>query len=705
MANRRDPDPGGSPRGDLSTDVSESDLAEQPADVFERVSEAFFALDDEWRFTYLNSRAEEVLETSAEEMIGQNVWEEFPAATDRQFYEQYHRAMETQEPVSFQEYYPPLDTWFEVSAYPSESGLSVYFQDVTDRRRREQALRDRFDQQHVVAEFGRQALQVDDVDELFAEAVSVLSETLDAPFSCVLEREDAETLLLREGVGWEEGRRIRLASATHAPETLDIDEPLVVSDFESDDRFERSDLLEQRDIRSSVSVVIGTSDDPWGLLAVHDTEPRAFTDYDAAFVQSIATTLMSALERNIHERALLQQGRQLAALNQLNTVAREINHAIARQSSREEIEQLLCDRLVESSSYQLACTAEVDRTSEELTVRAAAGTTEYLDEVRIPADDSETTLGPGGRAAQTGETQVIRGLQSSSEFEPWQDIAEKHDLRSLVVVPVEYDGTLYGIFAVYADREDAFTGEELAVIEDLGEIVGHTVQSLERKRLLMTDEVVRVDLRLQRVDDLYDDLEMDSDDWIDFEQIIPLGEGEFLTYGTSTLSPEELSPIVDAIPHYDNIDVLDTGSETCRFAIHLTDPPALSTIAAHGGRINSLRIEGGDYLAKIELPADVEARSVLDPIREAYPSLVTLAQRRITSDHGLVTAPKALESILTDRQKAVLEAAYFGGYFEWPRDVSAEDLAEQLDVSAPTLHEHLRNAQRKALAEFFEDES
>jgi predicted DNA binding protein len=45
----------------------------------------------------------------------------------------------------------------------------------------------------------------------------------------------------------------------------------------------------------------------------------------------------------------------------------------------------------------------------------------------------------------------------------------------------------------------------------------------------------------------------------------------------------------------------------------------------------------------------------------------------------------------------VLEAAFFAGYFEWPRDVSGEDLAESLGVSSPTFHQHLRNAQRKLL--------
>jgi len=111
-----------------------------PGEVLERVSDGFLALDTEWRLTHHNERAKELIDVDAGEVIGENVWDEFPEATERAFYEEYHRAMETQETVSFMEYFPPLETWFEVTAYPSETGLSVYFRDVTERVERERDL-------------------------------------------------------------------------------------------------------------------------------------------------------------------------------------------------------------------------------------------------------------------------------------------------------------------------------------------------------------------------------------------------------------------------------------------------------------------------------------------------------------------------------------------------------------------------------------
>ncbi len=110
--------------------------------VLERITDAFFALDTSFRFTYLNQRAALLLQRSQDELLGKNIWEEFPEAVTLTFYEQYHQAMEQQVTVEFEAYFPPLATWFEVHTYPSDNGLSVYFQDVTRRRQAEEALKD-----------------------------------------------------------------------------------------------------------------------------------------------------------------------------------------------------------------------------------------------------------------------------------------------------------------------------------------------------------------------------------------------------------------------------------------------------------------------------------------------------------------------------------------------------------------------------------
>lgn len=102
--------------------------------VLETMASAFFSLDHEWRFTYVNARAEQLLARGRDELLGKVVWDEFGAALDSTFEEQYRHAMAHRVPVSFEAYYPaPLDAWYEVRAWPSTEGLSVFFHDVTAR--------------------------------------------------------------------------------------------------------------------------------------------------------------------------------------------------------------------------------------------------------------------------------------------------------------------------------------------------------------------------------------------------------------------------------------------------------------------------------------------------------------------------------------------------------------------------------------------
>lgn len=146
------------------------------ARLLETMSDAFFSLGPDWRFTFVNPEAEKLLGRPADALLDRDIWEEFPEAVGQSFEREYRRAVETGEPASFEEFFGPLETWFEVRAWPNPDGLSVYFRDVTARRQaqeeREQAVVER-ERAYAAAEAANARLS------LLADASHVLAQSLE----------------------------------------------------------------------------------------------------------------------------------------------------------------------------------------------------------------------------------------------------------------------------------------------------------------------------------------------------------------------------------------------------------------------------------------------------------------------------------------------------------------------------------------------
>ncbi|WP_276272157.1 PAS domain S-box protein [Haloarcula litorea] len=915
--------------------------------VLERIDDAFFALDDDWRFTYVNDRAETLLEQSADALLGQRVWDAFPGTVDSAFEAEYRRAMRTGESRSFQARYPPLDRLFDVTAYPSESGLSVYFRDitqrrarereleryeaiietmddgvyvvgedgtltfvndayadllgeepadllgrhasaivdeetaerahtlqselrdgsretarmettlttadgdeivaeatfslldgpepgtterigvvrdvterhererrleqyetvvetvddgvyvvddrnrfvmvneahtrltgydreellgaeatlvtsetdlaradrrndalvdsdedattietelltadgdtvpvetrftpfpmdgdeqrygragvvreVTDRKRRERLLRTRARQQSVIAALGRQSLDDGDLDGLMDEATRRVAETLAVDYVKVLDLDDdGDELLLRAGTGWDEGivgsaTVSAVENGSQAAYTLDASDPVVVEDLADEERFDGPDLLTNHDVRSGISVLIGPDDDPWGILGVHDTEPRSVSPLDVNFVQSVANTLAAAIEAHARKQELIRQREQLSALDELNRVVRETTDAVIEQSTREEIEETVCERLAATESYLFAWLGGVETGSSELVTRAQAGAADYLDEIETSIDpDDDLGQGPTGRAFRTRETQTVDDVETDADYAPWSVDAVAHGIRSSAAVPIVHDKVLYGVLSIYAGRTGAFEGRERAVVDQLGEFVGHAIAATERKQALMSDEVVELEFEIA---DVFEDFGVESGEAgrITIENTVPISDDEFRIYGAVT--PEgraTLRTAVEEHPHWHSLTV--RGDQDRRFEFCATEPPILSTLAAVGGRIERGVVRDGDYYLTVHVPPSADVRRIIDAVDEHYPSSQLLKRRQTTREDPRARVQQALTDDLTDRQRTTLEIAHGIGFFEWPREATAEEAADSLGVAAPTFHQHLRKAQRK----------
>jgi len=303
------------------TEESLRESSRQIEDILESITDAFYAVDHQWRFTYINDRALRYMqafkndsELTREELLGKNVWEEFPEAVSTVFYDRYHEALREQKVVDLEEYYPPNDVWLEVHAYPSEDGLSFYWRDITERKQVEKEIETRDRQQAAVADLGLTAVAGGDLDSLMDEVVACVARTLGVEYAKIVELlPGGEELLLRSGVGFEEGLVGRATEeaglGSQAGYTLLSEEPVIAEDFDAETRFKPPPLVHERGAISGVSVVIQGRDGPFGVLGAFTTRHRSFSEDDANFLQAVANVLATAIEREGAEEQV-EEGRE-----------------------------------------------------------------------------------------------------------------------------------------------------------------------------------------------------------------------------------------------------------------------------------------------------------------------------------------------------------------------------------------------------------
>lgn len=297
----------------------------QATTILESITDAFFALDHEWRFTYLNRQAERLLQTTRASLIGKSIWEEFPQSIDLAFYQEYHKAVADQVSVTFEEVYPSLHTWFEVHAYPSKVGLSVYFQDITERKRSQEALQRENQRWQLFAEVSlkiRQSLQIEDI---LQTAVTEVQKILQAD----------RVLIYRL---WPNGTGSGVAEAVLPgfPRVLGYHFPEEVFPEDYRERYRQGrirnlvnveddeaiapclvEFVQQFWVKAKLVVPILAKEELWGLLIAHQcTGPRQWSQFETELLQQLANQIGIALTQ---AQLLEQETRQRQELSRSNT--------------------------------------------------------------------------------------------------------------------------------------------------------------------------------------------------------------------------------------------------------------------------------------------------------------------------------------------------------------------------------------------------
>ncbi|PYO57965.1 MAG: hypothetical protein DMD83_06450, partial [Candidatus Rokuibacteriota bacterium] len=324
-----------------------------------------------------------------------------------------------------------------------------------ERARVDDDLRNQASRQAALAEFGRRALAGGDLDRLMSDAVTLVAETLRAEFVALLEQlPDGAALRLRAGVGVPAEMigvfTLPANAQTPSGQTIRSQEPVFIADTRQQSDFPVPPYVRERGIVSSVTVVVGGAEAPWGVLGAYATRPRAFAREEGTFLQAVANALGVLMERSRAEQERARYAERLEILHEIDRtlIANEAPVAIA-----------------EAVLWRLRDLLGVPRAIVNL-FDLAAGEVEWLAAV----GRKRMRLGPGIRyplwlagdieALRRGEPQLIE--VSSLPAGPDADALRASGLRVYLVVPMLAGSELIG--SVSIGREQGPFPEEMVGI-------------------------------------------------------------------------------------------------------------------------------------------------------------------------------------------------------------------------------------------------
>lgn len=694
-------DDGATVRVERLTDDAESGLSP------ESLTDATVTVDEEGTIRQANSAVEPLFGYEPAELVGEPLTTLVPDWLQERHERGFERYLETGERrIDWRDVELPgqrkdgseveLTISFTEHGSDDDRRFTGVFRDISDRKEHEWAL------QQAYETFSDHDLEFDDrVRELLELGAAALGMEFGTLSQVRAGEYRFDRVVGPENAAVTDGDTVPLA-ATICEEVVAREETLAINDIEREDpglagRVGNAEL----GISAYLGVPIVVDGDTTGTFCFFDRDPREkpFTDWEVTFVEHLGQWVAQELEQQRYVE-------QLHALNEVNQVVHEVADAIIEESTREEIEQRVCESLAATDSYLFAWIGQPNPGSQQVELRAEAGVDGYLDGTTISVDvDAEESKGPTGRALQTGEVQTVQRVNTVPEYDPWANKAEAYGFRSSAAIPIVHEGTRYGVLNLYTERPDAFEGQEREMVGLLGKLVGHAIAAADRKRALLSDSLVELELRTTDSLSALDIPESPTEP-VEIEAAVPRGDGEYVAFGRAATDDREfLDQLVENHPHVAELASVDEVDGQLRFEALLTEPPLLTTLASDGGQLGSAAIEGTDMRMEIQLPPQADVRQTLDAVREAFPSTGLVSKQEVSAEQAahIRGAQVALEE-LTERQLESLRTAYYAGYFEWPRGASGEEVAELLGISAPTFSQHLRAAERAVFEALFEDD-
>ncbi|GAA0271474.1 bacterio-opsin activator domain-containing protein [Halobacterium noricense] len=479
------------------------------------------------------------------------------------------------------------------------------------------------------------------------------------------------------------------------------DEPLFFGDIHDADRLKNP----ATGLRSAAYIPLGNH----GVFFVGSTEVGVFDDVTKELADLLAATAEAALDRVSREsrlreqdRELQQQNDQLTTLNRINETIREIDQALLRAETREEIDHTVCERLTAGDRFQFAWVGTVDETTDAVTPQAWAGVDHgYLDSQSFPIQPKHVE--PAGQAAATGEVTLVSNVAADLRDASWRKDALARDFLSVLSIPLVYNDLTYGVLTVYAETPDAFDETVRTVLGELGETIAAAISASERKRALLTTSLTRAEYTVDAPAFVLSQLAAAAECTIIYEGgVQQTADGNHVFVTVENASVEAVVDAAGELVVIDDVERIRGGETGGVIRLRLSQPFLATELADHGAILRTATVSPQATSLVVDVPGSVDTRHITQFITDRYGevALTSKQTREQASEHGFYAS--VLDQV-TDRQLEVLETAYYSGFFETPRQATGEDVADSLGISPQAFYQHIRSVQGKLFAALVDD--
>jgi PAS domain S-box-containing protein len=431
-------------------------------EVVSRITDGIVALDTGWHIVYINQKAAVIFNhKNIKDLIGKNIWTEYPGKASRSIYNACQLAMERQEPVFIKGFYKTINQWIAHHIYPSQEGLTIYLIESTGRKMKGQGLEsDRF---------------------LFKTLMDNL------PSSVFVKDKSYRKILFNSMHASSVAGQIRSMGLNLETEILGKTD-FEVYPKELAEKYFADDQLVIRDGRTELNKEeqgINPEGEPIWLLV----SKIPLRDKNGSINGMLGITTDITAQKHIEE-VLKNSREELIKINRTQQILIKCNEILARKTGEEKLLDEICRIIVEVGRYSFAWVGYIeDNDIRSLRPVAQAGlNNDFLIDFKITDADVEQDYGLIVEAISSGKAAVLNSPVQKAAYSRWDQSKEYEGYTSVISIPLRGNEKTFGVLNVYSPQTDAFNCSGASLLNELTEDLSYGILTLRNQGIKIQTE-------------------------------------------------------------------------------------------------------------------------------------------------------------------------------------------------------------------------